>query len=73
MPNKDLSHSLYNEGVFSDDSNDDCQKSAPLDWVTRLKIATGAAQGIEPYSVRHVDGKQRLLSFGFGFLLCMNC
>ncbi|KAF8377932.1 hypothetical protein HHK36_031320 [Tetracentron sinense] len=40
MPNGDLSNSLYKKTNLDDDS----LKS--LDWITRLKIATGAAEGL---------------------------
>ncbi|KAL4555643.1 hypothetical protein LXL04_038268 [Taraxacum kok-saghyz] len=40
MPNGDLSGALYRKG----DSDDDSLQS--LDWITRLKIALGAAEGL---------------------------
>ncbi|XP_042508588.1 probable LRR receptor-like serine/threonine-protein kinase At2g16250 [Macadamia integrifolia] len=39
MPNKDLSSSLYRKTNFQDDLQS-------LDWITRLKIAIGAADGL---------------------------
>ncbi|XP_027169377.1 probable serine/threonine-protein kinase PIX13 [Coffea eugenioides] len=45
MPNKDLSSSLCSRSIVSDGTNPDSQKSTSLDWVTRLKIAVGVAEG----------------------------
>ncbi|XP_071699962.1 probable LRR receptor-like serine/threonine-protein kinase At2g16250 [Rutidosis leptorrhynchoides] len=42
MPNGDLSSSLYRKNE-SDDDDDSLQS---LDWITRLKIALGAAEGL---------------------------
>lgn len=42
MPNRDVLTSLYSEL----DSEDDDLLSPSLDWKTRLKIATGAAEGL---------------------------
>nr|XP_027121922.1 leucine-rich repeat receptor protein kinase EMS1-like [Coffea arabica] len=46
MLNKDLSSCLSNRGIAPDGIKVDCQKSTSLSWATRLKIATGAAQGL---------------------------
>lgn len=40
MPNGDLSNSLYRKKILEDDS------LQSLDWITRLKIAIGAAEGL---------------------------
>ncbi|KAJ6728913.1 hypothetical protein OIU85_019895 [Salix viminalis] len=40
MPNRDLAESLYRVTKFEDDG------LQSLDWITRLKIATGAAEGL---------------------------
>jgi hypothetical protein len=40
MPNRDLAESLYRVTNFEDDG------LQSLDWITRLKIATGAAEGL---------------------------
>lgn len=41
MPNRDLSNSLYYRNATSDDGT-----LQSLDWITRLKIATGAAEAL---------------------------
>ncbi|KAK6121440.1 hypothetical protein DH2020_044816 [Rehmannia glutinosa] len=43
MPNGDLSTSLFKKSNSDDDS------LQSLDWITRLKIATGAAEGLSTY------------------------
>ncbi|GLU02904.1 hypothetical protein SLE2022_201370 [Rubroshorea leprosula] len=67
MPNGDLSSSLYRKG----DSEDDNLQS--LDWITRLKIATGAAEGLSylhhectpPFVHRDVQASSILLDDKF--------
>lgn len=49
MPNKDLSNFLRRESVSGSDEVN-C-RVPPLDWITRLKIATGAAEGL--YYLHH--------------------
>nr|XP_027122153.1 probable LRR receptor-like serine/threonine-protein kinase At2g16250 [Coffea arabica] len=73
MPNKDLSSYLCHRGVASDDSNANWQQPASLDWVTRLKIANGAAQGlcylhnecVPPLVHRNVEARSILIDENF--------
>ncbi|MED6118414.1 hypothetical protein PIB30_002120 [Stylosanthes scabra] len=65
MPNGDLATSLYNV-TFSED------KFQSLDWITRLKIATGAAEGLSylhecnpPFVHRDVQASSILLDDKF--------
>lgn len=67
MPNGDLASSLYRKG----DTEDDDLKS--LDWITRLKIAIGAAEGLSylhhectpPFVHRDVQASSILLDDKF--------
>ncbi|XP_027177640.1 probable LRR receptor-like serine/threonine-protein kinase At2g16250 [Coffea eugenioides] len=49
MPNKDLSNFLHRESVSGSDEG--YSRVPPLDWITRLKIATEAAEGL--YYLHH--------------------
>ncbi|GAB2267309.1 hypothetical protein Dimus_002295 [Dionaea muscipula] len=70
MPNGDLSSSLYRRKVKVNPDDDDSLQS--LDWITRLKIAIGAAEGLSylherspPYVHRDVQASSILLDDKF--------
>ncbi|KAG2705650.1 hypothetical protein I3760_05G065400 [Carya illinoinensis] len=74
MPNGDLSNSLYRKS----NSEDDGLQS--LDWITRLKIATGAAEGLcylhhectPPFVHRYFKTLVTFHSFRPVILLCLS-